>query len=201
MGAATSVAANDGGGISLSNGTAAAQPVAADSTKWWMPLIMGILAIVIGLLLFTNPAMTSAWIAWFIGIYWLISGVLHLVTIFFDRTLWGWKLFIGVLGILAGVLVLEAMVDAPLLATLGLASIYVWILGLQGVIFGIVQIVMAFKGEGWGVGLLGALSVVLGGLLIANAVEAALVLPWVFGAFAVVGGIAAIVMAFQLKKA
>ena len=184
----------------MSNGTAVAQPT-ADSAKWWVPLIMGIIAIVFGLLLFTNPAMTSAWIAWFIGIYWLISGVMHLVTIFFDRTLWGWKLFSGILGIFAGVIVLEAMVQAPLLTTIGLASIYVWILGLQGIIFGFVQIIMAFKGEGWGVGLLGVLSVVLGGLLVANAVQASLVLPWVFGAFAVIGGIAAIVMAFQLKKA
>ncbi len=185
----------------MSNGTAAAQPVADAGAKWWMPLIMGILAIVIGLLLFTNPAMTSAWIAWFIGIYWLISGVMHLVTLFFDRTLWGWNLFIGILGILAGVLVLEAMVQAPLLTTIGLASIYVWVLGIQGVIFGIMQIFLAFRGGGWGVGILGVLSVALGGLLIANAVQASLVLPWVFGAFAVVGGIAAIFMAFRLKKA
>jgi len=115
--------------------------------------------------------------------------------------MWGWKLFAGVLGILAGMVVLDAMGSKPLVATIGLASIYVWILGIQGVIYGVIELVQAFKGGGWGMGILGTLSILFGAFLIGNAVQASLVLPWVFAIFAIAGGISAIVMAFRLKKA
>lgn len=184
----------------MANGTATADAASVEA-RWWMPLVMGIVAICFGLLLLAHPAETSIWVAWLIGIYWFIGGVMHLFMLFVDRTMWGWKLTIGILGILAGLVVLDAMSANPLLTTIGLASIYVWILGLQGIINGIIQLVMAFKGGGWGIGILGVLSIVFGGFLIANAVRASLVLPWVVAIFAIVGGIAAIFMAFRLKSA
>jgi uncharacterized membrane protein HdeD (DUF308 family) len=184
----------------MADATASADSVAVDS-KWWVPLVMGIVSVVFGLLLFTNPAGTSIWVAWLVGIYWFIGGVMNLIMMFVDRTQWGWKLVLGILGILAGSVVISAMGETPLLATIGLASVYVWVLGLQGIIYGIIQIIMAFQGGGWGVGILGFLSVILGGLLMANPVSGAVVLPWVFGIFAVAGGIAAIVIAFKLKSA
>lgn len=184
----------------MSDATTSTQNVSANS-RWGVPLVMGILAVVIGLLLISHPAETSIWIAWLVGIYWFVGGVMYLVMMALDPTQWGWKLALGLLGIFAGVVVMDAMSDKPLLATIGLASIYVLILGIQGVIYGIVQVVHGFKGAGWGTGILGALSVVLGALLVTNAVEAALVLPWAFGLLAIVGGIAAIVLAFRLKNA
>ncbi len=176
------------------------QAGSADS-QWWVPLVMGIISIIFGLMLLSHPAETSIWVAWIIGIYWLIGGVMNLVSLFVDRTQWGWKLALGILGIFAGMVVIDAMGKAPLLATVGLAAIYVWILGLQGIIYGFIQLVMAFKGGGWGVGILGVLSIVFGGLIMTNAVVASLALPWVFGIFAIAGGIAAIVIATRLKKA
>jgi uncharacterized membrane protein HdeD (DUF308 family) len=54
-------------------------------------------------------------------------------------------------------------------------------------------------GGGWGEGILGVLSIVLGALLLANVWATALAAPWVLGAFAVIGGIAAIVQAFRMR--
>jgi len=184
----------------MANATASPQAASADS-RWWMPLVMGIIAICFGLLLLAHPAETSIWVAWLVGIYWFIGGVMNLISLFIDRTMWGWKLVAGVLGIFAGLLVLDAMGNKPLLATIGLATVYVWVLGITGIIHGIAQLVMAFQGGGWGVGLLGLLNIVLGGFLMANAAQASLVLPWVFAIFAIGGGIAAIFMAFKLKSA
>lgn len=184
----------------MADATASADAVAVDS-KWWVPLVMGIVSVLFGLLLFSNPAGTSMWVAWLVGIYWFVGGVMNLFMLFVDRTQWGWKLVLGILGILAGAYVISLMGEAPFLTTVGLASIYVWVLGLQGIIYGIIQIIMAFKGAGWGVGILGVLSILFGGLLMANPVAGAVVLPWVFGIFAVAGGIAAIVIAFKLKSA
>jgi len=162
---------------------------------------MGIVAIVFGLLLLSHPAETSIWVAWLIGIYWFISGIMNLVSLFIDRTQWGWKLVLGLLGIFAGMVVLDAMSKTPLLATVGLATIYVFVLGIQGIVFGVVQLIQAFQGGGWGVGILGGLSILFGIFLVKNPLPASLALPWVFAIFAIVGGIAAIVMAVKVKNA
>lgn len=176
---------------------AAGAPVAI---PWWIPLVQGILTIVVGLLFLTNPAATSITFAFIIGVYWFVRGIIDLVLMFVDTTMWGWKLFIGVIGILAGWLVMSVVLDTPLLGTLGLASAYVWVLGIMGVVIGVADIVQAFQGAGWGRGLLGVLMIILGGWLIANPVESAIYLPWVFGVLMLVFGAFAIIAAFQLKK-
>ena len=173
----------------------------SSDTGWWVPLVMGIVALVFGVLLLAHPAETSVWVAWLIGIYWFISGVMNLISLFVDRTQWGWKLVLGILGIFAGMVVLDAMSSTPLAATVGLATIYVWVLGLQGVIFGVIQLIQAFQGAGWGIGILGVISVLFGWFLVVNPLPASLALPFVFGIFAIVGGIAAMVLAFRFKNA
>jgi uncharacterized membrane protein HdeD (DUF308 family) len=63
---------------------------------WWLELIEGIAAIIIGILLFVQPAATITVLVLFLGIYWLILGIFTLVSLFWDRTAWGWKVFIGI---------------------------------------------------------------------------------------------------------
>jgi uncharacterized membrane protein HdeD (DUF308 family) len=168
---------------------------------WWVPLVMGIVSVCLGLLLLGHPAETSIWIAWLVGVFWFIGGIVKLCTLFVDRTQWGWKLFGGIIGILAGLVVLDAMSSKPLAGTVGLATIYVFVLGIQGIVYGVIELIQAFQGAGWGVGILGAVSILFGGFLLFNPFPASLALPWVFAVFAIAGGIAAMVMAFKLKKA
>jgi uncharacterized membrane protein HdeD (DUF308 family) len=66
---------------------------------------------------------------------------------------------------------------------------------------GVIQLIEAFRGGGWGPGIIGGLSILFGILLLSNSVAATLVLPWVMGVFMLVGGIFAIIMAFRLKGA
>lgn len=177
----------------------AAGPSARD--LWWVPLVQGILAIVLGLLFFSNPAATAVTMAFFIGIWWFIRGIIDIVLMFVDHTMWGWKLFMGIVGILAGWLVMSYVVKAPLLTTLGLGAIWVWVLGLMGIFMGVVDIAQAFKGAGWGRGLLGVLMILIGVWLMAKPIRAALTLPWVFGVLLVFYGVLGIFAAFQLRKA
>ena len=162
---------------------------------WWLVLMEGIFAVILGLLLFSAPGMTTAVMVQFIGIYWLVAGIFKIVSIFLDSSMWGWKLFAGVLGMIAGLLILQH----PLWSPFVLAGTLVLVLGIQGLIFGVIGIVQAFAGGGWGPGLLGGLSVILGILLLSNVWIAALATPWVIGAFALIGGIAAVVQAFRMK--
>jgi uncharacterized membrane protein HdeD (DUF308 family) len=170
------------------------------SEAWWVPLVLGIIVVIFGLLLLSHPAETSVWVAFLVGFWWLAGGVINLITLFVDRTLWGWKLIGGILGVLAGLIVIDAASSTPLLAAIGLGAFYVIILGIQGMIIGLVEVAKAFSGGGWGVGILGVLSFLFGLFLVYNPFAAALALPVVFGTLALVFGIAAIVMAFRVRS-
>ena len=153
---------------------------------------------IIGIFLLTAPGITLLFLVQVTGFFWLIGGILRIVSIFIDSSSWGWKLLVGILGVLAGIVVLQH----PVWSTLLLPAIYVIILGVQGIISGVVSMVIAFRGEGWGIGILGALSIVFGIVLLLNPFFIGVaVLPFVLGAFALIGGIAAIVMAFRARSA
>ena len=74
---------------------------------WWVVLLQGIAAIVIGILLFTDPAPTLVTLTLFLGVYWFIGGIFSLVRVFTDGSDWGWHLIAGLLGILAGLAIVR----------------------------------------------------------------------------------------------
>lgn len=162
---------------------------------WWVVLIQGIAAVIIGVLLLVNPRITTVVLIQFLGIYWFIVGIIDIVRIFIDSSMWGWKLFSGIIGILAGI----AIIQYPLWASFLVPSVLVWVFGFFGIIIGIIGLIQAFQGAGWGAGILGILSILFGLLLIFNALYASLTLPFIFGILAIVGGLAALVMAFQMR--
>src|ERR671933_729196 len=135
-----------------------AQRMKRVTIPWWLILLEGIAAVIIGIFLLTAPGITLLFLVQVTGFFWLIGGVLRTVSIFVDSSLWGWKLVGGVIGILAGIVVLQH----PLWSTLLLPAVLVIILGVEGIILGGASLVTAFRGGGWGTGLLGALSIVLG---------------------------------------
>ena len=162
---------------------------------WWLVLIQGILLVVVGILLFTNTGATVVVLAQILAIYWLIAGVLELVSIFIDRSAWGLKLIGGIIGIWAGLFI----INNPIGGTLAFGFAVVIILGIQALLLGITNIIQAFRGAGWGIGLLGVINIIFGIILLSNSMIAVATLPWVLGGFAIVGGIASIVFAFRLK--
>jgi uncharacterized membrane protein HdeD (DUF308 family) len=162
---------------------------------WWLVLVQGIFALIIGFFLLIAPGKTTFLVVQFLGIYWLISGIFQIIGMFIDHSNWGWKLFGGVIGILAGF----AVLNHPLWSTYLVPNVLVIIMGITGIIMGIVSLVQAFQGGGWGVGILGGLSILFGILLLANPIAATLALPWVFGIFGIIGGILGIIAAFKLK--
>jgi len=162
---------------------------------WWLVLLEGIAAVIIGLFLLTAPGATLFVLIQVLGIFWLVGGIFRIIGIFIDTSLWGWKLIGGVLGILAGIVVLQH----PIWSTVLVPEIYVIILGIQGLLLGGVTLVTAFQGEGWGVGILGVLSILFGLVLLFNPWIGVAVLPLLLGAFGIVGGIAAIVAAFRMR--
>jgi uncharacterized membrane protein HdeD (DUF308 family) len=131
-----------------------------------------------------------------LGFFWLLGGIFRIVSIFIDSSSWGWKLVGGVLGVLAGILVLQH----PLWSTILVPAVIVIIIGIQGLIQGVLGLILAFQGGGWGVGILGVLSIIFGLILVINPLLGAAVFPIVLGALMLVGGIVAIVGAFRLRS-
>lgn len=163
---------------------------------WWVVLLQGIAAVIIGILLLTETSATIFTLVVLLGIYFLVAGVFDLIGIFVDSTAWGWKLFTGVLGVIAGIVILRHPYWSTVLVPLTLT----WILGGIGVVMGLVQIFRGIQGAGWGAGLLGLLTLVLGVLLLLHPVYSTLVLAWVLGAWAIVGGVVGIFASFRLRS-
>ena len=165
---------------------------------WWLLLVQGIVAIIVGIFLLANPLKTTNILVWAIALYWFLTGIIALVRLFWDRRQWGWKLFMGIVGILAGWFLLTS---PPGERVVIFGFTVVLLLGIQGIIMGIAGLIEAFRGGGWGPGIMGGLAIIFGILILGNMVAAALVLPWVIGIFAIVGGIFAMIMSFRLKSA
>lgn len=164
---------------------------------WWVALVQGIAALVIGLLLIFSPAGTTLALVYFFGWWWLISGIFDLGSLFVDRTAWGWRLFTGILGVFAGAYIIAS----PALGAAVVVGVATLMLGINGMLIGVADIAHAFQGAGWGRGALGVLSFIIGAVIAFNWTSFMLALPWVWGVFAIIGGISAIVLSFQMKKA
>jgi uncharacterized membrane protein HdeD (DUF308 family) len=170
---------------------------------WWLTLIVGVSAIVLGgLLLFGNlntQVKTYFMLVEVLGIWWLVDGIFDIVSLFVDHTAWGWKLFIGIVSIIAGGYILMY----PVLVGLTLPQIFVLILGIWGVIKGLVLLFLAFQGGGWPAGLMGAITLFFGVVLIINYGEPGwgVALVWVGALFAFVSGFFMVYQAFNLRKA
>jgi len=177
--------------------TASVEAQEVQGLPWWLILLNGIAILIIGVLLLTSPAVTVIVLVQLLAIYWLIAGIFQIIAIFIDSTAWGWNLFAGILGILAGILILR---ENAILGTLVVTSIFVILLGIQGLIYGALGIYQGFKGHtSWGQIILGALSIIFGLYLLSHIWLSVAVLPWVFGVLAIVGGVLSIITAFRVK--
>ena len=166
---------------------------------WWIVLVEGIFALIFGLFLISAPGATSVFLVTVLGFYWLIRGIFSIIEIFIPNTgtHWGWLLFMGILGIIAGMVVLRNLVYA----TAVVGTFIIVFLAVDGLIMGIMGLIRAFTGGGWGSGILGILTIIIAIFLFTNLLGAVLALPIVLGAFMIVGGIVAIFYSFRIRRA
>jgi uncharacterized membrane protein HdeD (DUF308 family) len=163
---------------------------------WWLILLEGIFAAIFGLLLLIAPGGTLIFLVQVLGFYLLIGGIFRIVSMFIDASLWGWKLVGGIIGIIAGIVVLQH----PLWSAVVVPGWLVFLVGFLAIVQGILGVVLAFQGGGWGAGILGVLGFVFGLILVANPFIGVVALPFVLGGFMLVGGIAAIVASFRMRS-
>jgi uncharacterized membrane protein HdeD (DUF308 family) len=181
--------------------TTAAQPaqqIHPVQQFWWIALLQGISAIIIGALLVVEPADTFLALIPLIGIYWLVIGILSLVRTFIDRSVpWIWSLLSGIIGVLAGIAVLRH----PMIAAVLIPTVLVIVLGVQGLVMGICELIEGFRGGGAWSFILGVINILVGILLLARPMAAAIAVPFVFGILLLVQGLALLIWAFRVRSA
>ncbi|BBL64537.1 MULTISPECIES: HdeD family acid-resistance protein [Methanosarcina] len=185
------------------------QPVDADSRTelkvpqepkvpqelWWSVLLEGIIAIIVGIFLLYEPIATTILLIQILAIFWLVEGIFSFIRALVFTRDGKWKLLSGILSIIAGAVILMYPVISPYIV-LRLLIIFIGILALVN---GAVIITSALKGGDWGTGILGALTIVLGLLLLTNSLAGVIILPWIFGVFFVIGGIGAVIWGIKMR--
>ncbi len=158
-----------------------------DQTRWLF-LLQGVVAVLLGLGLLLVPMQTLFAIVILLGAYWFIRGVASLLYIAIDRTNWGWKLFVGALGVIAGVLAMTA----PLVTGTVIFTIFVFVIGFQAIFSGFTEIYYGVESRRASLILLGTVSVLLGAALVLNPWIGITVLAIVAGIISLVGGVVTI---------
>jgi uncharacterized membrane protein HdeD (DUF308 family) len=171
-----------------------ALPASFPTPPWWLVLLQGLASVVIGLLLLTETGMTLFYLVVFLGVYWLVGGVFDLVSLFVDRRHAGWKVFSGVIGIIAGLVI----VRHPLWSSVLVPVTLVWVLAFIGILIGVTHVIRAFSGGGWGSAIVGLLSLLFGLILLARPLESLVVLVLLVAVWAVIGGAVAVVVSFVM---
>lgn len=166
------------------------------SEKWWVLFVQGIVAVVIGILLVTISEISSLLLLQIVGWYWLVIGILRITGGASTENRFTGGLVAGILGVIAGL----AAVTFPLWQNVILPSVLVVIVGIYGILEGLWSILRARRKKKWPLGLLGALSLLLGVLLVLAPESPAIILAQIIGVLAIVGGLVAAAAAWMRRK-
>jgi uncharacterized membrane protein HdeD (DUF308 family) len=166
---------------------------------WWLLALRGLFAILFGLAAFFWPGLTLSVLVLFFGAYVLIDGVMSIVAAVGDRDendRWWVLLLEGLAGIAAGII---AFVWPGITAVALLFVIAAWAIAT-----GVLELIAAIrlrevlKNELL-LALSGALSIILGLILVFNPGPGALALIWAIGAYAILFGALFIYLGYKLR--
>ncbi|SEH02469.1 Uncharacterized membrane protein HdeD, DUF308 family [Nonomuraea solani] len=168
------------------------------SRSWWLLLVRGIAAIVFGILALIWPGLTLLVLVIFFGAYALVSGVFALMAGFrHGARSRAWLIISGILGILAGI-VAFIWPGLSSLALLFIIAFWAILTGVAEVVAGI-QLRKVIDNE-WMLIVGGVLSVIFGLLLLGWPGAGLLSLLWLIGVFAIMYGIAMIVLSIRVRN-
>ena len=165
--------------------------------NWWALLLRGIAAVLFGLVALFWPGITLYVLIIFFGAYALVDGIFAIVA--GVRGVGGrrWLLLaVGVLGVLAGLIAFFY----PNITAL----VLLYVIAFWAILTGILEVVMAISLRSeieneWLMGLSGVLSVVFGVLLAALPRVGLLSLVWLIRIYALIFGVALIVLSLRLR--
>ena len=170
---------------------------------WWSMLLRGILAIILGLFAFLKPACMLLGIVQVMGLFFLLDGVLLIVSAIVGHT--GGSRWLALLGgifyILAGI----AIFSSPLLSALFTQVVVIYMMAFFVMLTGIMRVVTAMRlwktsDHKWLLLVEGFIGIIFAVILMESPIVSAEVLMQVVGVIAIVLAISMIILAFGLRK-
>lgn len=118
--------------------TAIADTEDTGGTRWLMA-VLGLLSVVVGILFLRHTEETVTTLAFLIGLFWVIGGIIEFFTAYTDvgSPARGWRIGMGVLAFAAGIVTL--VVPHLTLTTLAV------IMGIWLIAYGLLETVLAFQ--------------------------------------------------------
>ena len=170
--------------------------------RWYVYLVRGTLAIVLGILLLTERAQWNA--VQFMGLFWLSIGLTSIAWARSKgkRIRWArWSLAAGILGVLAGLIALARPVVVHYFAT----WIFVSLVGVVSIITGLLHIFGGFRSGpeygphwSWGSYLMGSVQLILGTVALISPWEPTRVAWWAAGGWCLIAGILLLLDAWRM---
>ena len=165
------------------------------SVPWWVILLEGLVAIIIGFLLLINPGDAVNTFVKLLGVFFIIKGALGVVSIFSDRNVWVYKLIAGLFAIALGLFILLYPVSVG-----GVFRVtFLILIGFGALIISAIDIVKSLTGGGCGLGILGLFIGLVGLVVLGNSALATELIPYILGGISIIGGAAAVVVAFKTR--
>jgi uncharacterized membrane protein HdeD (DUF308 family) len=169
--------------------------MSTDQTLNYAFLLGGLIAAIFGIVLLVRQEEALGLLAVLLGLWWLIQGAFTVLSVFIDRTNTGWKLALGLLGLVAGIAVLSNPVESADL----LGSAFAVFLGIIGLIIGVASVLGGFRGGGLGAFVFGIVSALIGLLFIVNPSNSLSVMVTLFAALLLLDGVTGIYLAIRMR--
>jgi uncharacterized membrane protein HdeD (DUF308 family) len=167
--------------------------------NWWLIALRGFLGIIFGIVAFVFPGTTILALVLVFAAYMLVDGLFSIVAAIRaarQHERWGLMVVQGIASLAAGVL---AVVWPGITVVAFILLIAAWC-----IVSGSLMLASAFRIDPnhgrWWLALGGAASVAFGVLIILAPMAGAVVLTWWLGAFALVLGVALLILAFKLRS-
>ncbi len=105
----------------------------------WLMAVLGLLSVIVGILFLRRTEETVTTLAFLIGLFWVIGGIIEFFTAYTDQgsPTRGWRIAMGILAFAAGVVTL--VVPHLTLATLAV------IMGIWLILYGVLEIVLSLQ--------------------------------------------------------
>jgi uncharacterized membrane protein HdeD (DUF308 family) len=186
-------------------GTAGAWPAGDDAMSallaqnWWAIALRGVFAIIFGIIALLMPGATMLALVLLFAAYLLVDGIFAIIAAVRAarrQERWGWLIFEGLVDLVTG----GIAAVWPLITIVAFALL----MGAWAIVTGALLLGASYRlniphGR-WLMALAGAISVIWGVLLIIWPLIGALVLTWWMAAYALIFGVAMLVLAFRLRS-
>jgi uncharacterized membrane protein HdeD (DUF308 family) len=186
-------------------GTAGGWPAGDDAMSallaqnWWAIALRGVFAIIFGIIALLMPGATMLALVLLFAAYLLVDGIFAIIAAVRaarKQERWGWLIFEGLVDLVTG----GIAAVWPLITIVAFALLMgAWAIVTGALLLGASYRLNSPHGR-WLMALAGAISVIWGVLLIIWPLIGALVLTWWMAAYALIFGVAMLVLALRLRS-